>query len=137
MFDNVDAYEKLEQSRCIKVGIMVISQTTLTTLVMCISKISELSFTFTGPCSPIPCQNGGTCTVTTHGSKAFDNMLMHMKSKISELSFTFTGPCSPNPCQNGGTCTVTGSTFECACVSGFTGNTCNEGKKLSASLIRL
>ena len=63
----------------------------------------------------------------------FDNMLTHMKSKISELSFTFTGPCSPNPCQNGGTCTVTGSTFECACVSGFTGNTCNEGNKLSAS----
>ena len=63
----------------------------------------------------------------------FDNMLMHMKSKISELSFTFTGPCSPNPCQNGGTCTVTGSTFECACVSGFTGNTCNQGNKLSAS----
>ena len=69
--------------------------------------------------------NGNFPNLIWQAKHLFDNMLMHMKSKISELYFTFTGPCSPNPCQNGGTCTVTGSTFECACVSGFTGNTCN------------
>ena len=39
----------------------------------------------------------------------------------------FLEPCAGNPCQNGGTCSLSGKDFTCACVSGFTGNMCENG----------
>ncbi|XP_078667416.1 E-selectin-like [Branchiostoma floridae x Branchiostoma belcheri] len=32
--------------------------------------------------------------------------------------------CSPNPCKNGGTCTDLVNGFQCECLSGYTGDTC-------------
>ena len=32
--------------------------------------------------------------------------------------------CAPNPCQNNGTCSNTFPGFECMCVVGYTGTTC-------------
>lgn len=37
-----------------------------------------------------------------------------------------TNPCRPNPCQNGGLCLGIGSSFRCACASGFEGTRCGD-----------
>ena len=45
--------------------------------------------------------------------------------------------CSPNPCSYG-TCTDQVNGFSCSCDSGYTGETCDQGRfKLEQSLVRL
>ena len=34
--------------------------------------------------------------------------------------------CASSPCQNGGTCSVLPTTFKCACVCGWGGDTCSD-----------
>ena len=38
--------------------------------------------------------------------------------------------CNNNPCLSGGTCTATGSgaTYECSCLSGYSGTNCDKCK---------
>ena len=35
--------------------------------------------------------------------------------------------CSSDPCMNGGTCTDDFNSYSCACVAGYTGETCDIG----------
>ena len=40
----------------------------------------------------------------------------------------FLDPCNPSPCKNDGRCTRDGKgAFNCACINGYTGATCNDG----------
>ena len=36
-------------------------------------------------------------------------------------------PCNPNPCQHGGQCTGEGQTYLCECLSGYSGDNCQDG----------
>jgi len=38
--------------------------------------------------------------------------------------------CESIPCANGGTCTDETNGFTCQCQSGFTGQTCDTGKRI-------
>ena len=54
--------------------------------------------------------------------------LLLLKRIISEI---FLGPCNSNPCQNDGTCSHDENGFHCACVSEFTGTSCEIGTLLT------
>jgi len=43
---------------------------------------------------------------------------------------TGTNPCLPNPCQNNGLCTPSGTSYVCACLTGYTGQRCETRKNL-------
>jgi len=62
------------------------------------------------PCSPNPCQNGGSCS---GGSCTCLAGFLGDKCQNKD-------PCSPNPCQNGGSC----SGGSCTCPAGYSGNNC-------------
>ncbi|XP_078586313.1 uncharacterized protein LOC144868244 [Branchiostoma floridae x Branchiostoma japonicum] len=38
--------------------------------------------------------------------------------------------CVPNPCKNGGTCTDRDNDFQCACLAGYEGDTCQTERPL-------
>ena len=41
--------------------------------------------------------------------------------------------CRSSPCHNGGTCTNSPNSFQCTCITGFTGPTCNESDECASS----
>ena len=44
------------------------------------------------------------------------------------LSTIIVDPCKPDPCNNGGNCSGDGKGgFNCACINGYSGQTCNDG----------
>ena len=73
------------------------------------------------PCSPNPCQNGGTCRALAGvgACKCFGGFSgLHCEIAPST-------PCSPNPCLNGGMCkSFSNGTSSCACARGYTGVHC-------------
>lgn len=73
-----------------------------------------------------PCQHGGTCKNT-----APDQYRCDCPEGFSGLNCEVVdNPCVTGPCANGGECQETGSTFFCACASGWTGPTCRTSKIL-------
>ena len=38
--------------------------------------------------------------------------------------------CTDTPCLNGGECTVSGDSFTCNCPEGYTGDTCEQSKRV-------
>ncbi|MBT6431849.1 MAG: hypothetical protein HOK28_02080 [Deltaproteobacteria bacterium] len=88
----------------------------------------------TGPCLDNPCVNGGICvndtpdTYTCDCPPAFTGELCETPAgdepqnpdPEEELS-----ACETNPCQNGATCTEVDNDYECACLPGFMGATCD------------
>ncbi|KAG8287076.1 Protein jagged-2 [Homalodisca vitripennis] len=69
-----------------------------------------------------PCQNGGTCKNT-----APDQYKCGCPEGFSGLNCEVVdNPCVTGPCANGGVCKETGSTFYCACASGWAGPTCHD-----------
>jgi len=89
------------------------------------------------PCDIEPCMNRGRCINGLNANFTCDcsrtvsiNSTQPYSGSLCEISGR--NVCDANPCENGGTCTpdptlATGSAgrFTCACVSGWTGHTCN------------
>ncbi|XP_064092540.1 cadherin-related tumor suppressor-like [Macrobrachium nipponense] len=73
------------------------------------------------PCSPNPCQYGGTCT-----RKGFVFSCACPPSRQGpQCEFDKTNACDNNPCSNGGTCQTTlEGGFFCLCRPGYRGNQC-------------
>ncbi|XP_065829855.1 uncharacterized protein [Oscarella lobularis] len=71
-------------------------------------------------CSPQPCQNSGTCTMTKTGyACACTNDFKGVNCDTPIVR------CATNPCQNGATCKDTSSGFECKCPNGYEGDRCD------------
>ena len=45
--------------------------------------------------------------------------------------------CTPDPCMNGATCVNGVDSFNCTCAAGYTGNTCETGRRHEYSKIAL
>ncbi|KAK7085872.1 Protocadherin Fat 4 [Halocaridina rubra] len=73
------------------------------------------------PCSPNPCQFGGTCS-----RKGFDFICNCPPSRQGpQCEFDKTNACDDNPCRNGGSCQTTlEGGFFCLCRPGYRGNQC-------------
>lgn len=50
--------------------------------------------------------------------------------KWTWIYFSDIDECIPNPCKNGATCSDQVNGYKCACVAGYTGNTCQSGTLL-------
>lgn len=46
-------------------------------------------------------------------------------------------PCSQEPCHNGGRCNPQLDTYECVCLSGFSGGRCQNSEYLSSQITTL
>jgi len=74
------------------------------------------------PCSPNPCQAGGTCR-----RQGFDFQCVCPPLREGKLcEFERGDVCDGNPCLNGGSCRESpdGSSFFCLCRPGYRGNQC-------------
>lgn len=74
------------------------------------------------PCSPNPCQEGGTCK-----RNGFDFQCLCPPTREGKFCESERGDlCSGNPCRNGGSCRESpdGSSFFCLCRPGYRGNQC-------------
>lgn len=74
------------------------------------------------PCSPNPCQEGGTCR-----RQGFDFQCICLPTREGKTCEAERGNlCSGNPCRNGGSCRESpdGSSFFCLCRPGYRGNQC-------------
>uniref|UniRef100_A0A8C7XU15 Neurogenic locus notch homolog protein 1 n=1 Tax=Oryzias sinensis TaxID=183150 RepID=A0A8C7XU15_9TELE len=85
------------------------------------------------PCSPSPCQNGGTCV--QKGDTTYDcSCLPGNKKKILLPQKCFMGQhcehniddCPGHNCQNGGVCADGVNTYNCQCPPHYTGQYCTE-----------
>ncbi|XP_062575528.1 uncharacterized protein LOC134237456 [Saccostrea cucullata] len=79
----------------------------------------------TNPCSPNPCQNSGTCSVS--GSSYTCTCSSGWSGTNCEIA---SQSCQPNPCQNGGTCQLSGGSIICSCTSQYTGPNCEQTTQL-------
>ncbi|XP_033625701.1 uncharacterized protein LOC117288937, partial [Asterias rubens] len=61
-----------------------------------------------------------TETITVHGISGGGMQEVCM----IDITFLTAGACSNSPCLNGGQCTNVGTSYTCACTTGFTGNNC-------------
>uniref|UniRef100_A0A8C7XTQ6 Neurogenic locus notch homolog protein 1 n=1 Tax=Oryzias sinensis TaxID=183150 RepID=A0A8C7XTQ6_9TELE len=74
------------------------------------------------PCSPSPCQNGGTCVQkgdTTYDCSCLPGFMgQHCEHNIDD--------CPGHNCQNGGVCADGVNTYNCQCPPHYTGQYCTE-----------
>uniref|UniRef100_A0A452SNF0 Neurogenic locus notch homolog protein 1 n=1 Tax=Ursus americanus TaxID=9643 RepID=A0A452SNF0_URSAM len=70
------------------------------------------------PCSPSPCQNGGTCRPTGDTT--------HECACLPGKTCQQADPCASNPCANGGQCLPFEASYICGCPPGFHGQYCTE-----------
>lgn len=97
-------------------------------------------------CSSSPCNNNGHCVnleagytcicqLGFDGERCESGQLIFLK--IMTIAYTrqnllygmqIAGPCKLNPCYNNGTCIPHGMSAFCACMAGFSGENCSQGK---------
>ncbi|XP_048587885.1 fibropellin-1-like [Nematostella vectensis] len=74
------------------------------------------------PCNPTPCQNGGTCSLTSNGT---DYSCTCAPSFTGKNCTTDIDECSdPKLCKNGGLCQNKEGGYTCNCTSSFSGKNC-------------
>ncbi|XP_022095362.1 uncharacterized protein LOC110981781 [Acanthaster planci] len=73
------------------------------------------------PCLTQPCRNGGICIRVSNVQYRCQCTTDFTGNNCQTSATT---PCSVRPCLNGGTCFVTGSNFNCVCLPGYSGATC-------------
>jgi hypothetical protein len=72
------------------------------------------------PCSPNPCQYGGTCAAGSSGYTC--SCPPGLTGTNCDVTIN---PCAPSPCQNNGVCRSDGrGNYTCSCRAGFTGTNC-------------
>ena len=95
-----------------------------------------LFYCVTVVCNP-PCQNGGCvdnntcrcsegyigCTCDTVGKNLIGNNNVY----VPTYYYAVYTECIQNPCQNQGTCRLLAGSYSCVCMSGYTGNFCEDG----------
>lgn len=73
------------------------------------------------PCSPSPCQNGGSCSRSGYGFVC--TCPPFYRGKVCDVERT--DACANGPCRNGGTCQETpDGNYFCMCRPGFRGGLC-------------
>nr|CAD7263879.1 unnamed protein product [Timema shepardi] len=74
------------------------------------------------PCSPNPCEQGGTCRRQGHDFQCLCPTFR--EGRLCEMERG--DVCDGNPCENGGSCRESpdGSSFFCLCRPGYRGNQC-------------
>ncbi|ETE60296.1 Neurogenic locus notch-like protein 4, partial [Ophiophagus hannah] len=82
---------------------------------------------FPDPCTPLLCQNGGSCSSRAlPPSTAPEYVCVCPPGFTGEKCQGVVGdPCFPSPCQHGGTCQrISGKEHQCQCLPGWTGKNC-------------
>lgn len=72
-------------------------------------------------CRAMPCQNGGTCSLTPGGDSFQCRCPAGFAGDRCEVNID---DCALNPCQNGGTCFDFVNDYQCYCHAGFVGRHC-------------
>ncbi|XP_035230192.1 fibropellin-3-like, partial [Stegodyphus dumicola] len=88
---------------------------------ICKKGYKEEKKTCIGPCSPNPCNNGGTCLDVRRSYRCV--CPYGYKGRKCEIE-TNEDSCDVNPCLNDGICVRNGSGFTCLCKSPFGGMIC-------------
>ncbi|XP_037553064.1 lactadherin isoform X2 [Nematolebias whitei] len=85
------------------------------------------NLTETGPCSPNPCRNDGSCEAVgpTRRGDVFSEYVCRCQPGFEGVHCqTNVNDCANKPCQNGGTCRDLDGDFSCLCASPYVGKQC-------------
>uniref|UniRef100_A0A1A8NKY9 Milk fat globule-EGF factor 8 protein n=1 Tax=Nothobranchius rachovii TaxID=451742 RepID=A0A1A8NKY9_9TELE len=85
------------------------------------------NLTETGPCSPNPCKNDGSCEVIapTRRGDVFSEYLCRCQSGFEGVHCQINvNDCANQPCKNGGTCRDLDGDYTCHCPSPYVGKQC-------------
>uniref|UniRef100_A0A1A8J7C3 Milk fat globule-EGF factor 8 protein n=1 Tax=Nothobranchius kuhntae TaxID=321403 RepID=A0A1A8J7C3_NOTKU len=85
------------------------------------------NLTETGPCSPNPCKNDGSCEVIapTRRGDVFNEYLCRCQSGFEGVHCQINvNDCANQPCKNGGTCRDLDGDYTCHCPSPYVGKQC-------------
>ncbi|XP_033843400.1 lactadherin-like isoform X1 [Periophthalmus magnuspinnatus] len=85
------------------------------------------NLTETGPCSPNPCQNDGTCEVLapTRRGDVFNEYLCRCQPGFEGVHCQINvNDCVNQPCKNGGHCRDLDGDYTCLCSSPYVGKQC-------------
>ena len=81
-------------------------------------------------CHAAPCQNGGTCSLTSANDDYKCRCPAGFGGKNCEVNVD---DCAANPCQNGGSCYDFVNKYKCYCHPGFVGKNCEQVSLLDLS----
>uniref|UniRef100_A0A8C6X0Q6 EGF-like domain-containing protein n=1 Tax=Naja naja TaxID=35670 RepID=A0A8C6X0Q6_NAJNA len=79
---------------------------------------------FPDPCTPLLCQNGGSCSSRVLPPSATPEYVCVCPPGFTgeKCQGVVDDPCFPSPCQHGGTCQrISGKEHQCQCLPGWTG----------------
>ncbi|XP_061615644.1 EGF-like repeat and discoidin I-like domain-containing protein 3 isoform X2 [Phyllopteryx taeniolatus] len=85
------------------------------------------NLTETGPCSPNPCKNDGTCQVIAPSRRGdvFNEYICNCRAGFDGAHCqTNVNDCAKRPCKNGGICRDLDGDYSCHCPSPYVGKQC-------------
>lgn len=85
------------------------------------------NLTETGPCSPNPCRNDGSCEVNspTRRGDVFNEYICKCQPGFEGVHCQINvNDCASQPCKNGGTCRDLDGDYNCRCPSPYVGKQC-------------